>query len=155
MKVTKEQIKRIHTLAGALGIEDDDRRADMKAMYGKNSSTELTYGQADEYIQHLERRAIEAGVWRHPNRRKVRQKYDELGHRPGMATPAQLRLIESHWAAVSWQSEPQAREAALKMFLFKHYRVGGLMMVRKGLVSKIVHTLKIMKQQNAKPERTS
>lgn len=87
------QIKKIHVLKGVLKLDDDLYR-ELLAGYRVKSSTKLSITKADELIQHLEEKAVAAGVWekRKPGRkaqatkpldddpqvRKIRQLWIEL-----------------------------------------------------------------------------
>lgn len=59
----KNQIKIIHTLKGALGLDDDTYRATL-AGYGVQSSKDLKPAQAEALIRDLEAKAVAAGVWK-------------------------------------------------------------------------------------------
>lgn len=76
------------------------------------------------------------------------KKYDSLGLRPGMATPAQLRLIEVLWAQVSRAGTAAERAAALNAFLSNRFHRSHIEMVERSLVQKIVKTLNTMIQQH-------
>lgn len=55
--------KLIHTLKGALQLDDDCYRA-MLAEYGVASSKDLREAQAKVFIHDLEQKALAAGVWK-------------------------------------------------------------------------------------------
>jgi len=57
------QIKLIHTVKGALGLNDDDYRA-VLAGYGVTSSKQLSDRDAATLLADLEAKAVAAGVWR-------------------------------------------------------------------------------------------
>lgn len=57
------QIKLIHTVKGALGLNDDDYRA-VLAGYGVTSSKQLSDRDAGALLADLEAKAVAAGVWR-------------------------------------------------------------------------------------------
>lgn len=61
---TPAQVKKIHALKGALGMDDATYRA-MLAGYGLKSSKDrgCTIGVADNIIADLERKAVAAGAW--------------------------------------------------------------------------------------------
>ncbi|MCA9387959.1 MAG: DUF1018 domain-containing protein [Ignavibacteriae bacterium] len=147
---TNEQKRQIHILASSIGIEDEDRRADMQEMYGVRSSKDLSYGQADEYILHLEKRAMASGVLKHPNRRQKAKKYDDLGNRPGMASPGQMRLIEYQWSRVSYYIDPVDRARALNHFLHKRFKRSGITMLEWEMVPKVIHALEAMYAQKVR-----
>lgn len=60
---TAKQIKIIHTVKGALGLDDDAYR-DMLAGYGVKSSKDLSHFKAAQFLADLERKAVAAGVWK-------------------------------------------------------------------------------------------
>lgn len=59
---TKTQIIKIHALKGALKLDDDTYRAILGG-YGVKTSTKLTITKADDLIDDLTRKAVNAGVW--------------------------------------------------------------------------------------------
>ena len=63
MKIQPYQIKMIHTLKGALGLDDETYRAVLSG-YGVVSSKEMTDRQAAELTRDLTAKAKAAGVWR-------------------------------------------------------------------------------------------
>lgn len=65
---TPIQIKLIHTLKGALILDDDTYRATL-AQYGVASSTKLTPLKAGQLIKDLEAKAIHAGVWKNKQKK--------------------------------------------------------------------------------------
>lgn len=142
---TKSQVRRIHVVAHALGLEDADRKADMQEVYGVDSSPRLTYSQADTYITHLEDRARSQGIAVPPPPLK---RYADLGDRPGMASPAQLRLIEALWAEVSRYKGRDDRHRALCSFLFKRFGRSHPTMIEARQVRQVVAALKTMKTVN-------
>jgi phage gp16-like protein len=58
-----KQIKLIHTLKGALGLNDDDYRA-VLAGYGVGSCKDMSTRQAADLVADLEAKAVAAGVWK-------------------------------------------------------------------------------------------
>jgi len=65
------QIRLIHTLKGALCLDDDAYRA-VLAGYGVQSSTKLSDAKAAQLVQDLEAKAIGAGVWKSKTERTGR-----------------------------------------------------------------------------------
>lgn len=131
-----------------VGIDDTDYRDDLEANYGVRSCSTLTYQQAEEYIGHLRQKA--------PQRDGTGgavKRYDELGERPGMATPAQLRMLEVMWKEVSWhKTDREARDRAFCSWLYKRFKRSHPTMISAGQVGRIVKALEAMKQQKLQPK---
>lgn len=75
-----------------------------------------------------------------------KERYDELGFRDGMATPKQLRMIESMWMEVSRMPNYAAKQKALEGFLMRVVRVQQLEWVEDWMVQKIVNAINHMKR---------
>ncbi len=133
------QIQKIHILKGKLGMEDADYRAMLNDAYGKDSSKDLSIGQADELIVSLGRQ-LDA-------RESQPRKYDYLGSRPGMAAPAQLRMIEAMWKDVSVKKTPVDRAAALDAFLKDRFHILDIVWMEAKEVQKVVFALRRMRVQ--------
>lgn len=86
---SKDQIKKIHALKGALGLDDETYRSILSG-YGVASSTKLSFARADQLIADLEAKAITAGRWekRPPRPRK---------HTRTLADDPQSRKIRALW----------------------------------------------------------
>ncbi|RJQ21992.1 MAG: regulatory protein GemA [Nitrospiraceae bacterium] len=141
--ITKAQIKLIHTLKTKLGLSDDDYRLLVQGIHGFSStSKDLTYNEASKLITDMKRMAHKAGTW--TTRPK---KYDNLGHRPGMASPAQLRMVEVMWSQVSYTHDPATRESALRKFIFRQCKKSAMEFLEGRDISKLVRSMKAMKGQ--------
>lgn len=68
---TAIQIKLIHTLKGALSLDDADYRA-VLAGYGAASSKELNPLQAARLVRDLEEKALASGVWAKKQKKRGR-----------------------------------------------------------------------------------
>lgn len=145
--INKRQIKLIHTLIHAIGMDDDTYRAMLEARAGVRSSLNLTYANARTLIEDLEGEAVELGVWKrhHWPAETGRLKYEDLGHRPGMASPAQLRMIEAMWKEVSYQETDEEKERAMRRFLMSHYHIAAIEWVEDWQAKKIIRTLNAMR----------
>ena len=133
------QIKRIHFLLNRCGIADEDYRARMSEDYGVRTCKKLASDQAKTLIQDIEAFAKEWNI-------DISLRPDYV-HRPGMATPAQLRKIEAMWANVSRAKTAKARRKALRTFLTKRFGVSDPRFIPHEMPSKIIHTLAAMKKQ--------
>jgi hypothetical protein len=140
--IDKGQIKRIHVLASRLELPDPLYRKWLDERYGVASSKQLTAKQAEEFIRTLEHFGTQAGYWdRNPNK----DKYNELAGRPGMATPAQMRMVESIWTELTRPANDEQRNASLRGFLFKYFKISDLRFLSGSAVNKAILALKAMK----------
>ncbi len=64
-----------------------------------------------------------------------------------MASPAQLRMVESIWVEIAKPATDEERDRTLRAFLFKYFKVSHLKFIDLGTVSKILYALKGMKQR--------
>lgn len=70
---TPAQVKKIHTLKGALKLDDDTYRAILHG-YGVTTSKKLCIQVADTLIADLEDKAVAAGVWEKRDRERTRRR---------------------------------------------------------------------------------
>lgn len=153
MNVSREQIKTIHTLKGKLALSDEEYRA-MLAGFDKASSKELSFNQARLLISQLADKAASIGQWKPSRKSPSRTKKEKVSQRRRgsigrapieMATPAQVNAIDAMWAEVSRiKDDPDARRRALDLFIHRHFRRGGLMMIEAEMVPRVMHTLEKM-----------
>jgi hypothetical protein len=64
-----------------------------------------------------------------------------------MASPAQLRMVESIWGEVTKPETEEQRDAALRKFLFRFFKVSHMKFLDVHTVSKVLFTLKEMQQR--------
>lgn len=107
---TLGQIKKLHALKGALGLDAATYQAVLEG-YGVSTSKDMTAGQMARCLDYLEAQAVEAGVWQTRGRAAAPKR------RPGAATDAQLRLVAVLWRQVSRQTSEARRTAALDAFV--------------------------------------
>jgi len=138
--ISKAQIKKIHALKNVLGMDDETYRDMLWSRYKVETSKRLSKSQACELIDWLERNAIETGVWE-----KRRQRFSHLKNREDMASPKQLRMIESMWRDVSYKRTDEERSRALRKFLFRIVGVSDLRFLERRDVQKVVKALQAMK----------
>lgn len=151
LPISDEQKKMIHTLKSRLGLDEELYRETLFNSFNVDSSKKLSREQARRLIISLKESAVQAKVWKN-NRSMNKYKYDNLGKRDGMATPRQLRMLESIWKDVSYQKTEQSRLEAFNQFLSNRFGVDDIKWVESNMVSKIVNTLKAMKAQQAQKE---
>ena len=77
-----------------------------------------------------------------------KERYDDLGIRPGYATPAQLRMIESMWMDVSRMRTFHDRVTALNSFLKRVIGVEKMDWVEAWQVQKVVNAINHMQPRH-------
>lgn len=138
-KIDRGQTKAIHALKGKLGMDDETYRAALST-YGVESSTALTWRQAEDLIADLRVKAGQPADRRH----LPRKRHADMDGRPGMATGAQCRMLEAMWAQVSRAEPGEAREKAFNRFIKRITGVEALRFVRIFDVERLVKALQGM-----------
>lgn len=142
MKSTKTQKARIHILKAALGLDDQGYRDVLWFAFGKSSSSDLSYQEANEAILVFEDWAREKGITGQVRKKK----FDDLEHRSGMASARQLRMIDAMWKSVSRGETNQAKEKGLRIFLERKFKISDLRFVESWQAPKIIETLSAMRK---------
>lgn len=115
---TAKQRQDIGYLRKLLGLDDDVYREILSQYDGAKSSKDLCVKDAYELIYNLRTKAAEIGVFKPKKSTTFKQyKYNVLGERKGMASPAQLRKIEAMWFDVSYQKDEESRKKAFTTFI--------------------------------------
>jgi hypothetical protein len=104
----------------------------------------LTQSQAAELINRMEGEAVALGVWQEPGSRK---RFDDLGVRPEMASPRQLRMLEAMWMAVSRQSTREEKERALNKFIKRIAGIDHITFLGPVEARKVIRAIRAMKQE--------
>ncbi|EAT15347.1 regulatory protein GemA [Desulfuromonas acetoxidans] len=138
--ITKQQVKMIHTLKEALGLNESIYRGTLYDAFGVTSSKELNETQACGVIDCFKKEAIKAGIW------EQEHDYSSFGNRPDHATPKQLKYICCLWNQVS-RVQPDRRDAALRKFLMRQAGVADLRFLKRSSATKVISALKAMKTQ--------
>jgi len=86
LPITKNQIQKIHVLKSQLGWDDETYRAALES-YGVKTCKQFDVSKAGQFIIQLQL-LIPPDFSKRPPSREQPKKYAELGHRPGMASPA-------------------------------------------------------------------
>ncbi len=99
----KKQIQIIHVARAKTGMDEDDYRLMLKGRYGKESSKDLSYGEAYDLIEFFKT----LGFKLEPKRRERKAKRPATGKLPGnvvlLASQEQLNLIELLKDRVAWR----------------------------------------------------
>ncbi|PIQ97453.1 MAG: hypothetical protein COV67_04210 [Nitrospinae bacterium CG11_big_fil_rev_8_21_14_0_20_56_8] len=144
---TRPDLAKIHIAKKELDLGDGLYREFLRVMFRKSSARDLSPQEVEELLEHFRtlgwkpRPASPRSV---PSRRKTagpptapfEKKYDDLGIRRGMATPAQLRKIEA-----TWMTGPGIRIKtlhALRHFLMHFFHVADLRYVKAYQVTPIL-----------------
>lgn len=138
--LAKEQIVKIHALLHAIGMTDRDYGLTLYNNFKVDSCKHLTHEEAGQLIDALEAEGIKQGKWKPYNRA-----YEDLGKRPGMATPAQLRMIEAAWKECFGIRADKKRKKALRTWLEKYHHVSDLRFLKAAKVSKVMFALRAIK----------
>lgn len=138
------QIKMIHALKNALRLDDDAYCAMLSSRFGVSTSKALTASQADALVAEMRESAVQLGTWT-----RAKAKYESMKKRPGMASPAQLRMIEGYWKEVSRARTAKDRAAGLRGFVTRIAKVSDLRFLDAEGARKVVAALKAMKARKA------
>ena len=149
--VTDSQIKKIHTLKNVLNL-DDELYKEILANYGTETCKALSPHLVGELIDKLEEMANESGRWI-----IKKQKFENLSNRLDMATPKQLRMIESMWNQVmtAYAEEKEIKYVdkrefitkSLRKFLLNKFSVSDLRFLDSKTARKVINTVKEIKKQ--------
>lgn len=96
----------------------EDLYRELLSQFGVETSKDLTSQQIEELTSQLRNNAQVQGLYR-TKPSFIKYKYNNLGNREGMASPAQLRKIEVMWKNVSRQKNDKDRESALQTMIKK------------------------------------
>lgn len=146
--VTPAQIRLLKTAVRELGMDDDTYRDMLMNVAGVRSGKDLDDRTFSAVMAHLKSCGFDhvaGGFW------QAKKKWDVLGSRPGMATPAQLARIETDWSGLRpyWEPKgfPTAR-AALQAFLRRVVRVEDLRFMSYDMAVQVITTMgKIRERQ--------
>jgi hypothetical protein len=138
--VSGQQIKAIHALKNAIGMDDASYRLLLQEFSGVTTSKALTMRQAEALIQDLKCKAGQE-AWT----RKEGGRHADLEGRPGMASPAQLHKIEATWDEVSRAEDTEARAKALRSFIQRVAKVSDVRFLNREGAGKVINALKAMK----------
>ena len=142
--ISPRQIKQIHTIKGKLGLDDDAYRL-LLGRYQVKSSKQLTWRQAEELIDDLNRQTGHKIESRIPSPESRKLRYTELDGRPGMCSRKQARMIEAMWAEVSRATTAEDREHALWVFLRRITGTDHFRFLKGWQVEKVVKALNVMR----------
>jgi phage gp16-like protein len=122
----------LHTAKRDLGLTDDEYRELLYGAAGVRSSSELHPAQLPDVMRMLSKLGFKFRT----------RKYDDLGRRPGMAEPAQLRLIELIWSQVSHAAESSGRSKGLRRWVLRQAKVADIKFLNFDQAQRVIEGLK-------------
>ena len=135
MALERKKIALVHVAKARLGLAEDDYRDILRHVAGVGSSTELDELGFDLLLEHFAQLGFVSDA-----------RARDLGARPGMATPAQVRLIRDLWEEYT---NGEGTEATLGKWLDRFFGVSALRFVTAEQAPKIITGLKAMKARQA------
>jgi hypothetical protein len=143
--IASRQVQRLHVLKQKLQMTDEDYRAALGG-YGVATCKHLSFCQADELINKFEADAVQRGQWVRRERPAAdKQRFDELGNRPGYAAPKQLRMLEAMWMGVSRQETREEKERAMNRFISRITGVDNIRWLDPVDARKVIKAIAAMK----------
>lgn len=142
---TTKQRQQIGYMRKLLSLDDDTYREVLAQYNGAKSSKDLSVFDANCLLNNLRDKAREIGTFKPKKSTTLKQyKYNTLGWRSGMATPAQLRKIEAMWSDISFITDKKARQKALNTLVKRVTGKDSIMFITHKDVSKVIEALKAM-----------
>jgi hypothetical protein len=141
-RISPRQIKIIHTLKGALGMDRESYEALLQQVSRDarlTSSKGLSWRQAEDVIDELQRKK---GNTPAPPRALP---FADLDGRTGMASGPQCRMLAGMWREVSRAENDEARGKALDRFIKRIVGVESIRFVKSWQVEKLVKAIETMK----------
>ena len=131
------QIKKIHALTGAMGMEDAEYRKLLSdPPYKVTSSKKLSIAKADDLIADLEEKAVAMGVWekRKPGRKAKAKALDD---------DPQVRKIRQLWIELAQAGKVRnASEAAMNKYVQRMTGVAHAKWLDVAQASTVIEALK-------------
>jgi hypothetical protein len=151
---TRNELAKIHIAKKELWLSEDLYRDFLYILFGKKSAKDLNPKEVEELLTHFmglgwqptgpgHQRAgskQQANPHAFENLPSQPKKYDDLGDRPGMATPAQLRMIEYLW--MTGKGVRIKTPEALSHFLKHYFHLSDLMKIRAAQVTPILGAIR-------------
>ena len=137
---TTSQIRKIHTLKGLLGLENDLYR-DMLFSFGVCTSKDLTFTEAAVLLDILETKAVERNLWK-----KQPKKYEDMDRGDKMATAPQLRMIKGMWRDICYVDNDEIATKSLRKFLKAKFKVDDIRFLTKTKANKVIQAIKGIKK---------
>jgi hypothetical protein len=129
----------IHIAKKQLGFDEEAYRDLLEGITGKRSAKDMDPREHTQVIREMERLGFKV-----ESRHRKPRKYDDLGHRPGMASPAQMRKTEVLWHDVCKTTTPTA---SLRRWLFHYFQVQDIRFLTHDMAGRAIEALKSMSRR--------
>lgn len=136
MTITRKQLALIHVASSKLGLSDDSYRSALAQVAGVTSSTELDQAGFEAMM----------GLFEYMGFRPLLAQGKSYGHRPGMASFAQIELIRALWR--EYTRNTYAGEAELNSWLERSFKLSSLRFLTAAAAPKVITALKAMKARS-------
>lgn len=145
---TSKQRQMIGYFRKLLYLSEDVYR-DVLWSWGVESSKDLTINQAETLLHQLKNQAVALGRYKPKVKYKAQKwKYNNYSDRDeNMASPAQLRMVESIWLEVSYQTNDKDREAALNTLCERVTGKSRLIFLTKKDIRNLITVIKAMREE--------
>lgn len=142
------QIKKIHILKNKLSLSEETYR-EVLSGYNVKSSKELSFLEAKNLLEVLEKDAIALGVWV-----KMPTKYNKIIRDEKMASSAQLRMIEGIWRDICYFDNDKFAKSSLRKFLKSKFKTDDIMFLTKAKATKVIQAIMAIKKNLKKSVAT-
>lgn len=139
MPLTRKQTALVHVARKQLGLTDEQYRAILLQLAGVETSKHLDRIGFELVMQYMAALGFKSDFAK-----------TFYGHRPGMATPAQVSLIRALWDEYT---EGETTDLALGKWLARTFKVSAVRFVTFDHAPKAIAALKAMKAKKMEEER--
>lgn len=147
---SRRALAKIHIAKKALAMSDEAYRRTLRQITGEDTARNLSAIQIAKVLNHFHR----LGWKPEPGEpakaiQKERKRFDDLGSRPGMATPAQLRKIEALW--MTGRGIRAKTRRAMRHFLGNRFGISDPRFIDSRRVTPILAAIKRMSRDTGHP----
>lgn len=131
----------IHALVARIGMPDEDYRALLWDRFRASSSKDLTSAQTNDLVAALHALLPADQRAAHPRPQVAagaRRRFESLGDRDDMATPAQLRMLEASFVQRSRAETLADKQAAFRAWLRNRFGIDRIEWIPRDQVGRIL-----------------
>jgi hypothetical protein len=118
--ISRAALAKVHIAKKQLALDEDDYRDVLERITGHRSSKEITPDQLMPLQREFRRLGWKGYLLRRDEVEPL--KYEDLGHRKGRPTPAQLRMLEARFVNIKGFADVNP-DAAFRAFLEKRFGI--------------------------------
>jgi hypothetical protein len=148
VKPTRGQLAAIHIARKDLGLDEETYRSLLRTLTGKGSAGSMNHQEAQRVIEHFKKQGWKGvskpkGPPSWPARRGSvdKRRFEDLGERPSMASPGQLRKIEVMWREVAIGDPAKT----LRRFVWRMCRVSDLRFLSAAQAHEVIEAIKAIR----------